>query len=250
MSKARDLANAGTALTSVSATELGYLDGVTSAVQTQIDNKIGSASAINPTIVDAKGDLIVATAADTVARLAVGSNDQVLMADSTASTGLKWGTAAAGGMTSIASGSLSTGTVTISSIPSTYKDLKLEIRNPWATGGPALRIRLNGNTSAIYGNVQIYGSTVTATNNQAYWNMADLPSGSENNSFTVLINDYTSSMIKKASSIGTENQINTGRTIINVGMGFGSTTAITSLSIFLSAGTFGAGGTYILYGVS
>ena len=38
MSKARDLANAGTALTTVSATELGYLDGVTSAVQTQINN--------------------------------------------------------------------------------------------------------------------------------------------------------------------------------------------------------------------
>lgn len=44
MSKARDLANAGTALTSVSATELGYLDGVTSAVQTQIDTKAASAS--------------------------------------------------------------------------------------------------------------------------------------------------------------------------------------------------------------
>jgi hypothetical protein len=39
VSKARDLANAGTALTTVSATELGYLDGVTSAVQTQIDTK-------------------------------------------------------------------------------------------------------------------------------------------------------------------------------------------------------------------
>ena len=39
MSKARDLANAGTALTTVSATELGYLDGVTSAVQTQINSK-------------------------------------------------------------------------------------------------------------------------------------------------------------------------------------------------------------------
>ena len=39
MTKARDLANAGTALTSVSATELAYLDGVTSAVQTQIDAK-------------------------------------------------------------------------------------------------------------------------------------------------------------------------------------------------------------------
>ena len=39
MSKARDLANAGTALGAVSATELGYVDGVTSAIQTQIDGK-------------------------------------------------------------------------------------------------------------------------------------------------------------------------------------------------------------------
>jgi hypothetical protein len=37
MSKARDLANAGTALATVDATELGYLDGVTSAVQTQLN---------------------------------------------------------------------------------------------------------------------------------------------------------------------------------------------------------------------
>lgn len=45
MTKARDLANAGTALTTVSATELGYLDGVTSAVQTQIDSKAASSTA-------------------------------------------------------------------------------------------------------------------------------------------------------------------------------------------------------------
>ena len=45
---------------------------------------------IQPTIVDAKGDLITATAADTPARLAVGANDTVLTADSTASTGLAW----------------------------------------------------------------------------------------------------------------------------------------------------------------
>ena len=39
MTKARDLANGATALSAVSATELAYLDGVTSAVQTQIDGK-------------------------------------------------------------------------------------------------------------------------------------------------------------------------------------------------------------------
>ena len=55
---------------------------------------ITSSSAINPNIVDAKGDIIAATAADTVARLAVGSNDQVLTADSSTATGLKWATPA------------------------------------------------------------------------------------------------------------------------------------------------------------
>lgn len=37
MTKARDLANIATTLANVSTTELGYLDGVTSAIQTQIN---------------------------------------------------------------------------------------------------------------------------------------------------------------------------------------------------------------------
>ena len=53
-------------------------------------------NAIQNTIVDAKGDLIGATAADTPARLAVGKNGQVLTADSTAATGLDWATASSG----------------------------------------------------------------------------------------------------------------------------------------------------------
>ena len=99
MTKARDIASAIPAPSTVDATELGYLDGVTSAVQTQIDSKIGSASAINPTIVDAKGDLIVGSAADTAARLAVGTNDYVLTADSAATNGVKWAALPASGVT-------------------------------------------------------------------------------------------------------------------------------------------------------
>jgi hypothetical protein len=44
------------------------------------------------TLVDAKGDLVTGTAADTPARLAVGSNGQVLKANSGTSTGLEWAT--------------------------------------------------------------------------------------------------------------------------------------------------------------
>lgn len=58
------------------------------AVDTQMLTNANAA--IAKTIVDAKGDLIGATAADTPARLAVGTNGQVLTADSTAATGLKW----------------------------------------------------------------------------------------------------------------------------------------------------------------
>ena len=51
-------------------------------------------TAIQPTIFDAKADILTATAADTPARLAVGANDTVLTADSTTATGLKWAAAA------------------------------------------------------------------------------------------------------------------------------------------------------------
>jgi len=42
--------------------------------------------------IDAKGDLIVGTADNTIARLATGTNDQVLTVDTSTATGLKWST--------------------------------------------------------------------------------------------------------------------------------------------------------------
>jgi hypothetical protein len=58
---------------------------------------VTDATGIPATIFDAKGDIIAATAADTASRLAVGTNGQVLTADSTTATGIKWATPAAGG---------------------------------------------------------------------------------------------------------------------------------------------------------
>ena len=105
MTKARDLANASTALSAVSATELAFVDGVTSAIQTQLDAKatltgtetftnktLTSPVLTTPTIstVNAKGDLLAGTADNTVDRLAVGNNGETLVADSAATTGLRY----------------------------------------------------------------------------------------------------------------------------------------------------------------
>ena len=55
---------------------------------------VDTASGISPSLLDAKGDLIAATADDTAARLAVGTDGYVLTADTAEATGLKWAVAA------------------------------------------------------------------------------------------------------------------------------------------------------------
>jgi len=69
------------------------LAATANAVKTTYDLANG---AIAKSIVDAKGDLIAATAADTVSRLGVGANGTVLTADSAEATGLKWATPSSG----------------------------------------------------------------------------------------------------------------------------------------------------------
>ena len=166
MTKARDLASASIVPAAVSVTELGYIDGVTSAIQTQMNTKAATSAAINPTIVDAKGDLIAASAADTVSRLAVGANDTVLTADSTTATGLKWAAAGAAG----SSWSLLSTTATTSGSEFSITGLagydKLMINYNVVSNtasNTAIRCRFNSDTAANYDSTGQYFYTNSAT---------------------------------------------------------------------------------------
>jgi hypothetical protein len=170
MTKARDLANAGTALTTVSPTELGYLDGVTSAIQTQVDGKIGS------TIVDAKGDIIGASADNTPARLAVGANGTVLTADSVEATGLKWVAPAGGGKVLQVVQTSSTTATTVASTSFTDTGLSLSITPSSATS--QVLIIVNQAFEVFRDNVnQGHGLNIVRTSTQVFTQNSDASGG-------------------------------------------------------------------------
>jgi hypothetical protein len=76
----------------------GDIEGVTAGTGISGGGTSGTVTITNSmaTEIDAKGDLVVGTGADTFARLAVGTNDYVLTADSGETTGLKWAAPAGG----------------------------------------------------------------------------------------------------------------------------------------------------------
>ena len=211
---------------------------------------ITQATAISPTLVDAKGDIIAASAADTVARLAVGANDTVLTADSSTATGLKWATPVSGSMTSIASGTLSGTTVTLSSISGSYNHLYLVMKGIYQSGGGSVLTYqfnsvatgygwslLNTNDGTFY---SITGQTVLKDTNDNF------PTSTNNNTNILSIENYALTSSLKA--------ISTRKRASNLSQdGFatalGVTAAITSIAISTTGGNSFSGGTYTLYGV-
>jgi len=96
----------------------GDITGVTAGTGISGGGTSGTVTVTNSmaTAIDAKGDLIAGTAADTFSRIAVGTNGQVLTADSAEATGLKWATAASvSGLTAITPSSIAVGSGSASS---------------------------------------------------------------------------------------------------------------------------------------
>jgi hypothetical protein len=212
----------------------------------------GTLNFLDPT---AKGDLFPASSGTTLTRLAVGANGTVLVADSAEATGLKWAAAGSGGgMTLLSTTTLSGASTTISSIDQTYKDLQVVIHgtsNASANYYPYFKPNA-GSSLATYSNlINSGGSAITQAQSDSDFGMnyALRAQSNTKNVFVVTVYNYaTTTMVKNFDSSGF--QVNSGsveESIFSQGT-FDTTSAITSLVISTSAGTYNAG-TVLIYGV-
>jgi hypothetical protein len=119
------------------------------------------------TAIDAKGDLIVGTGADTFSRLAVGTNGHTLVADSSTATGLAYAAPASGGWTSLATGTVSGSSTTVNITTTGYKQVVAYLKDATTDGAYFAQVRFNGDTGNNYNFIVSRQSSTTAVTNAA-----------------------------------------------------------------------------------
>jgi hypothetical protein len=157
-----------------------------------------------------------------------------------------------GSMTSIASGTLSGSSVSLTSIAGTYKNLVLVLRDFYGSAEDTIKFRYNNDTNTRY------EQRAASENNVGYGEDAHrfFGAGIDNvvsNGFSIVeIYDYANTthwkihrVLSYTNNTGTPTNFNVS---VNTGI-YNQDTAITRLDIFPTSGTFTAG-TYTLYGVN
>ena len=212
-------------------------------------------NAIQNAIVDAKGDLIAATGADTPARLAVGTDGLVLTADSTAATGLKWAAAgAADNFTLINTGGTAlTGasTITVSGISNKNK-LFIRIENASSSSsGSQIRLRFNSDSGTNYGRIALANAGGSIDGSADRYNSLDhivlARMGNVAGDFMdvfATVEGTNSTGVKILQSAGYGSGSGTYNQPVGISTYSGSS-AISSVSVLTTAGNFDAGTIYI-----
>ena len=198
------------------------------------------------------GDLDYYTTSTAKARLAIGTANQQLRVNSGA-TAPEWFTpAASGGMSLISTTSLTGASVTLSSIPQTYKNLQLIIRNhDPAQDGYSLYIRMNADS----GSNRHYSSYVMGVASGAFnsteWTTAGLDNGTSTFLLKSDIYDYTNTTTWKIADtyfVGNNETTPANANLTRVHHVYNQTSAISSIQIFTDSTSFT--GEALLYGVS
>lgn len=153
--------------------------------------------------------------------------------------------------------STSASSITFSSIPNTYTDLRL-VLSPIGPDAANMTARLNGDTASNYGVVTMYGNhgdTVASAgfSNRIFmiWTAGSSSSGMGSKVpflYTADIFSYAGSTFKSFLLRNSEKNYTSGYIDAHVGT-WRSTSAVTSITIEPYLYTFGAGTTATLYGI-